>query len=225
MNFGDSNQATNGEMWLLDHLADEFDSAPVVFDVGANVGAYSRAVLERIPSAHLFSFEPSRTAFTELETALSQRAVVRRVALAEEDAQRPLWTDSPGSELASLTRRDLHRFRLEMNTSEMVELRRLDDLCAELEIARIDLLKIDTEGGDLAVLRGAGDMLGARVDVIQFEFGGTAIDTGEPLRSYFDLLEPAYRIHRLLPDGLRPLEYNERLEVAVYANYVAVKRD
>jgi hypothetical protein len=82
---------------------------------------------------------------------------------------------------------------------------------------------VDAEGSDLDVLDGAGRLLGGGIDVIQFEFGGTALDARQSLRDFFDLLEPhGYRLHRLLPEGLWPLTYSERVEIADYANYVAL---
>lgn len=222
MNYGDGNEATNGELWLLNWLTERLGPSPVVFDVGANVGRYSQAVLQRIPEARLYSLEPSSAAFDKLKQALGSRGTALPFALGAEDAEQPLYADRPGSELGSLLQRDLHRHGLDVREMETVTVRRLETLCDELAVERIDLLKIDAEGSELEVLRGAGAMLGTRIGVIQFEFGGTAIDAHEALRGFFDLLEPAYRIHRLLPRTLWPLDYSERLEIFEYANYVAL---
>lgn len=223
MNFRDINPATNGELWFLDWLGSRFPSSPAVFDVGANVGGYSLALLERLPNARLYAFEPSNAAYARLAHALAGRAQTFQVALGSMNEARPLWADSAGSQLASLHRRDLRRRGIEMAEIESVQVRRLDDVCREFAVDSIDLLKIDAEGGDLDVLRGAGTMLGAGIGAIQFEFGGTAVDARQSLRDFFDLLEPAgYRVHRLLPAGLWPLTWSERIEIAEYANYVAL---
>jgi hypothetical protein len=50
--------------------------------------------------------------------------------------------------------------------NELIEIRTLDSFCAEQSINRIDLLKTDTEGFDLDVLKGAKTML--RTHQIQF---------------------------------------------------------
>lgn len=224
MNFGDDNHATNGEFSLLSRMASELPPSPVIFDVGANVGRYSSEILKRIPAVRLYAFEPSATAFARLETVLRGRGEPFQLALGADDAQRPLYGDRPGSELASLVRRDLHRFSIDVKETEIVRVCRVDSFCAEHGIDRIDWLKVDAEGGDLDVLRGARDMLGSHIGPIQFEFGGTAIDARTTLRDFFDLLEHDYAIHRVLPSGLRPFEYSERVEVFLYANYVALPR-
>jgi FkbM family methyltransferase len=224
MNYGDHDHSRNGELWLLDRLANHLGPAPVIFDVGANVGRYSMEVLRRFPNASLYAFEPSATAYEQLTIALGRRARTFRFALGSEDAERALYANHPGSELGSLIRRDLHRRNIEVEETETVQVRRLDTFCSEHGIDRIDLLKIDTEGSELAILLGAESMLGPKTSFIQFEFGGTGIDAHTMFRDFFDLLEGHYVIHRLLPGGLQPLEYSERIEVFLYANYVAVPR-
>src|SRR6266542_2206411 len=118
MNVGNDDQATNGELWLLERLATSLPPSPVVFDVGANVGRYSEAVLERMPGARLYAFEPSATAFAKLQASFGQRARTFRHALGAEDGERPLYADRPGSELGSLIHRDLHRYGLAVGEQE-----------------------------------------------------------------------------------------------------------
>jgi len=53
----------------------------------------------------------------------------------------------------------------------------------------IDFIKIDTEGYELDVLQGFGDLLTTRVKVIQFEYGGTYLDKGIKLQDVISYLE------------------------------------
>ena len=102
-----------------------------------------------------------------------------------------------------------------------IQVRTLDGVAQEEGISSIDLLKLDVEGHELAVLEGARETL-ARTRAVQFEFGGSNIDSGAFLRDIVALLG-GFRIYRLLADGLRPLRYDERFEVLTTTNFLALR--
>jgi hypothetical protein len=78
MNYGGGGLIeTSGEVWVLSHVVREACariSAPVVFDVGANVGDYALLVKRHISEATVYAFEPAGSIYNEL---------VRRVAMAD----------------------------------------------------------------------------------------------------------------------------------------------
>ena len=77
------------------------------------------------------------------------------------------------------------------------------------------------------MLEGAADLLGnGCIENIQFEFGGTCIDTKIFIRDFFLLLEKDYELYRIVRNGIFPLgQYDESLEVFCYANYYAKFRN
>ena len=87
-----------------------------------------------------------------------------------------------------------------------------DRLVAEHDVERIDMVKIDVEGADLAVLRGFGDSLATgRIRVAQFEYGYASVLARTFLLDFFELLEPnGYTIGEVHRQGIEPLRY--RLE-------------
>ena len=98
------------------------------------------------------------------------------------------------------------------------------DVIADLHgVGRIDYLKIDTEGNELAVLEGAARLLAeSRVGYIHFEFNEMNVVSRVFLRDFRKLL-PSHRLYRLLPRGLLPL--GERIvatEIFAFQNILAV---
>ena len=87
-----------------------------------------------------------------------------------------------------------------------VIVRTLASICAEYAIDRIDYLKIDTEGSDLAVLRGAEPLLAQdRVALVEAEVGMSPDNTHHvPIAEVVGFLEPrGYRLFGI---------YEQRLE-------------
>lgn len=230
MNFGGSSLLVeNGERDLIRLVAHLAGPAPLtVLDVGANVGDYATMALHLLEGAEVHCVEPSSVAASKLNSrfAAEPRVSIHQYALGDgAAASAPLWGEQPGSSQSSLYRRVLPETKLQIQ--ERVAVRTLDDAFDEYGAARLSLLKIDAEGAEYAVLNGARRLLAqSLIDVIQFEFGGTQIDSGHYLRDFYHLLMPGYRLYRLLHDGLAPLPpYDERLEIFLFMNYVAIRED
>jgi hypothetical protein len=87
-------------------------------------------------------------------------------------------------------------------------------------------MKLDVEGNELAVLRGAEQVLGS-VTVVQFEFGGAQIDQRLYLADYCRFFTTrGFDLARLTPSGLTRLKtYEEADEVFRTTNFYAVRRD
>ena len=223
-----SHVAESGERRFLQTLRDGNRPGQnvTVFDVGANRGDYTLAALAALgPAARIHCFEPSRHAFRELEERLgAERAVVlSNVGLSDAPGRSPMFADRPGSPLGSLYKRHLEHVQIPVEKTEDVELTTADEYAASRGIGFIQLLKVDAEGHELAVLRGAERLLAEeRVGYVQFEFGGTNIDSRTYLRDFYERLEPRYELHRIVADGLHPLGgYREANEIFMTTNFLA----
>jgi hypothetical protein len=99
----------------------------------------------------------------------------------------------------------------------------LDSFCFENNITQIDLLKMDTEGNEFAILEGAKRMLAERrIKAIHFEFGGSNIYSRVFMRDFFTTLSD-YELYRMLPSGLLKLDYDPFFcEIFGYQNMVAL---
>jgi FkbM family methyltransferase len=175
----------------LDSLA---KGPEIIFDVGANTGRAARFYLKHFPRASVYSFEPFQQSFEALR-ADGRLASVKafNVALGSKSEEAILHSFK-GSELNSLLALDskastfLGADQLEPRQEVSVRVSTLDDFCEEHSIRRIDILKIDTQGYDLEVLRGGRDLIASRrVRVIQVEANFVSLYCGQP--SFGELVE------------------------------------
>lgn len=222
----------SGEKYALAKFAKTMSSNGIlmVFDVGANQGDFVQAALEILNArAVIHCFEPSPTTFRILEKNLHTYSNVQlhNFGFGERKKEEAtLYLNKEGSACASLYRRNLGQGQT-MGLTERVCLWVLDEFCTESGIDRIHYLKLDVEGHELSVLKGASRMIATgAIDWIQFEFGGCNLDSRTYFRDFFDLLSPRYALYRLLRNGFAPIRYyDEAQEVFTATNYVAISRD
>jgi hypothetical protein len=125
------------------------------------------------------------------------------MALGRDELEAQLYSNEEGSQLASLSRRNLDHFNLRFEHSETVKVTTLDRYCEQLGIEAVSLLKLDLEGHEFEALQGARGMLAKQaIDVITFEFGGANIDSKTYFRDLWTLLKKdRYKVCRITPSG------------------------
>ncbi|MBN8968288.1 MAG: FkbM family methyltransferase [Rhizobiales bacterium] len=214
-----------GEQNFLERCLRNRTSA-VVFDVGANKGDYARLVHGVAPSAIVHAFEPHPMNFQILEKETGPNLFAYQLALGDKPGSLTLfdYTDEDGSEHASLYSEVFTSIHKKEARGQEVECETLDRIVARLGIDQIDLLKIDTEGHELAVLRGAESLIRAgRIKVVQFEFNEMNVISRTFMRDYLGILG-SYRFYRLLPEGAVDItDYRPVLhEIFAFQNIVCV---
>jgi FkbM family methyltransferase len=136
-----------------------------VFDVGANVGGVAHEYLRHFPDAIVHCFEPAPATFEQLKANIghSSRVRLHREAMGTQVGKATMFVG--GNSLTnSLVQSEGHSAQVEVPVST------LDAFCQQHSIRDIDLLKIDAEGFDIEVLRGARKMLaGGHVAFILIE--------------------------------------------------------
>jgi FkbM family methyltransferase len=152
--FGDQQRLLSGE------------AVKVVFDVGASEGYVTADYRRQFPDATVYSFEPTEAAFETLRRRFDgdPKVVPVRCAVGAEAGSATLYmhafaqTNSllpDDAALGKLAAADQVR-SLGQQTVPVV---RIDDFCAQKQIASIDLLKMDIQGFELSALKGARRML------------------------------------------------------------------
>jgi len=229
---GGDNVGNSGEKNVIAFLAAHMPKGerPVIFDVGANIGIYAREVgIVFGNSADLYCFEPLKKAYAFLVDNMAGHPNIRpfNFGFGEREGTAVIHANEGSSPLASCFDREIKHLGIEMTHKEEIAVRRLDSFCKENSISRIDLLKVDVEGGELAVLKGAGSLIDTRaIRIIQFEFGPCHIDSRTFFKDFYALLSPGYRLYRVLRDGFEPIDrYTEELETFLTTNFVAIAGD
>lgn len=136
----------------------------IFLDIGANLGQYTLLAAQQVgPTGRVHSFEPSGRMYSELRynvalNNLSDNCFLNQVAVFEKEGSAQLSRYEPGAEVfGSLGNQ--HWANHSIVGSEKVKTITLDTYVLENHIPKIDLIKIDIEGGELPALRGAERIL------------------------------------------------------------------
>jgi FkbM family methyltransferase len=207
-------------------------SANVVFDVGANVGDWSKAVLQHSPEAEVHLFEPIYQNIQFLQKDLDKsikkgKVVVNHCALGSKEESRSFFHYEDANTWSTFYRRfDIEkRESLSKPLCVPTSVTTIDSYCQQSDINRINFMKIDVEGAELDVLLGAKTLLkNGRIDYLQFEYGRTYLDAGITLKQVFEYLSDMhYALFKILPIGLVHLEqFSPQYEDFEYSNFLAV---
>ncbi len=171
-----------------------------IFDVGAHLGETAIVYARQFPQAVVHSFEPSREVFLSLSSNVKPFANVKTVeaALGDKDGEAVLHlhrfaaTNSLLPTAPKLGDAQMEQLMEPVGTTKD-RLRRLDTYCRENHIGFIDLLKLDTQGFELQVLRGAEEMLGkGSIGLIYTEISFETYYQGQ---AFFQDLYPALLGH------------------------------
>lgn len=218
-----SDMLRNGELRWLRMVLPECQT---VFDVGANVGDWSAMALDSNPTCKVHCFEPSTATYQTLSRRFigNKQVILNHIGLSATSGRMSLHRFGAESGVNSLYIRE--GLDIQQTDSEEVGLETLDAYCQRADVDQIDLLKLDVEGHELAVLQGATQMLTkGKIRRIQFEYGGTYIDARILLKDMFEMsTQYHYRMHKIFPHELRLIErYEQRLENFQYQNWVALR--
>jgi FkbM family methyltransferase len=236
---GRNDMHTNGERLVQDvvlsHYPDDRDL--IVFDVGANVGDWSIQLLNargtgRRRNGALHAFEP-----------VSSTMQMFREHIADISGKNPGWnivpvqkalSDRPGTSHIAVIEEGcginsiIPDPREAIKRTEKIELTTVDDYSQVNHISEIGLLKVDAEGHDLFVLRGAQQLLEAGgIHVIQFEYNHRWVWSHATL---FDVFEYArgvgYRVGKVTAHAIEFYEHwDKELEKYVEGNYLFCRPD
>lgn len=192
----------------LDLLSSLIDTSSVVFDVGANSGNHTLFFAER--AARVYSFEPFPSMVERLRTQMGQNAIttvtIMPFGLGAARTERTFFAPSAHNQgMGSFT----GQYAPTDATTMTLPIQRGDDVARELDLARLDLVKIDVEGLESEVLAGLQDTV-ARLRPILFVEFSMAHGMQRTLAEIQAYLPPQYRAYASRGHRATWLFFNKR---------------
>jgi len=213
---------TNSFFRGLNHLYDlrcllNKDASLTIFDIGANIGQTTISLNYAFPNSQIFAFEPIKSTYDTLikKTAKIDRFRGFNYALGAHSGQKKVWLSSNSliNTLVSAddTGRD-DRCESEISIpSEVVQIDTLDSFCKTHQLGFIDLLKVDVEGYEMEVMKGAKNHLSQ--NLIKLIYSEVSFIEGDKSHQYFCelhefLLAYGFRLYGLYEVGRTNLNGN-----------------
>jgi len=207
---------------------------PVIFDVGANVGDWTIALLRNYMSLSLKNrmevhcFEPVPTTFDLLRSRIipyisSFDIRLTPKALSEEDGSAEMFVQG---EFAGTN--SLHRDVMQDSPSIPISTTTVHSYCLDNNVETIHFLKCDTEGHDVAVLYGAKQLFWEeRIMTFQFEYNHRWVYSRHYLLDVFGFVKSLpYSMGKITPDGIEIYEkWHPELERFFEGNYIIIHNE
>jgi FkbM family methyltransferase len=160
--------------WQLSRLL--IKSNDTIFDIGANIGLWLMGIAKRIgPNGSIHAFEPVPENLIRLNYNLSlnriKNVICRQLAISNRNGRTTFYaSNSDNSGRAGFIQRKGVEQKID------TEIKTLDTYCEENSIKNIKFIKIDIEGAEILVFRGATNVLSSEeAPIIMFELDDSLV--------------------------------------------------
>jgi len=203
----------NGEFNILKKFLLSNIDDKIFFDIGCNVGEFTKYLLDNNYNDKIYLFD----AINSLDKSIVENDKVKFSKILFWDKHERLKFNVNKNEKNSGHNSifdmnkigyTAHNDKLEVNSST------LDYFIQENNIKKVDYLKIDTEGSEYRILKGASNNLKKKIfKFIHLEYGHAAMADRVYIKDIYDLLCPlGMNMYAITPNGLRKLDYSPYLE-------------
>ena len=218
---GRENYTITSDDNYLEHIANDFEpdmvqlftavasDSEVILDVGANIGC--TALLFGGLARSVYAFEPSPTTFAYLEKNISRSGLknifLQNMGLGAEAGEYTL-TFAPSNRSGGFVSNQTQAST--GHTIEKIVIRQMDEVLKSLNVSRVDFIKIDVEGFEGHVLRGATQTVAAYRPVVVLELNHWCLNAFQrtSIPDFFDLLRSMFPI-LFAVDGLTYLNLHD----------------
>lgn len=216
----ESDMFYNGEIEFLKVVAPQIKS---FIDVGANIGDWTARLLSIADNDVTgFLYEPSGGAMEKLESRYGQdrRLVLSQSAVGEKCGMTTFYEEPNAGQTSSVVKGVSNG----QASQVQIPLTTLEKEFEKHQLSDVDMVKIDAEGYDGHILKGAKKMIEEqRIGIIQFEYNTFWLKARSTLAEALNLLEGAgYTTYQLTKEKICAYDYEKLNEYFNYGIFIAV---
>ena len=213
----------SGEIYFLKMVCSE--KPMLCIDIGANVGNYSKYLLEN-SLTKIIAFEPMPQSFKELKNLkkkYKERLNIFNIGVGDKQTSKTLYYDKNNLQWANFNN-EVNSIDYLRNNNKKIKckINTLDNLLKKkikLKIKKIDLIKIDTEGFEFEVLKGAQKTIKKlKPKYIQLEYNWHHLFKNINL-FYFSKNLKNYDTYKILPFSKKLMKIDSSKPEHNYFNY------
>ncbi len=173
------------EYYLANFFKRNIKADTIFIDVGSYIGQYALLAAREAPQGRVFGFEPNRQSAQRFKENVNlnyfSNIEVIRKAVGDYEGHTSFYISQQPYNSSILAEHTIS------NKEERVPITRLDHFCEEQELPRVDIIKIDVEGAEDRVIRGALGLVDRNKPLIILEIGRKS--TAESHSEALSLLE------------------------------------
>lgn len=197
-------------------------------DVGANIGNYSKLLLEETNSK-VISFEPMPFNFKKLSNNLSDysdRTILVNKGISSKSGTLDINYNENLPSFASFIRESNHHEYVQNNETLEIEVISIDDFIRENHITEIDFIKIDVEGFESEVIEGAFETFNSiKPKYVQIEYGWHQLIRNVNL-NYFAKKLSNYNVYQLTYNNMKLVDPKDSYaNFYLYSNFIFIRKD
>ncbi|MBQ3379191.1 MAG: FkbM family methyltransferase [Clostridia bacterium] len=164
------------EAYILSKWSPMLASPKCILDVGANLGNHTLFWAGFFPEARIISLEPFPDNYAFLKENVEQNKLSNVLPICAAAGEKPGFAHVTHFEVDNLGATTF-QFSDSEEDGKTAEVKTLDSIAKQLKLREIDLVKIDTEGFEVSVLKGMTAILEKDRPVLWVECGGTSVST------------------------------------------------
>lgn len=199
----------NPEEVEIQTVLNNIKSNSIIVDVGACYGEYTLLCANKAKDGTVIAIEPNPYHFELLKKGIEannfKNVILVNMALSDKEEEVDFYIGNEHMEGSTLFKDKMTQELGHNNKHEIIKVKSitLDKLLSNFNIDKIDILKIDAEGAELKIIKGAKNTLKNSKNLkILTEFGTNAISSsGESPIEYLTFLINRFKEVKILRDG------------------------